>query len=127
MRANPIGAGPASVCENIWRDTASMTTKVNATATQLKPLGDRLVVKPSEREEMTKSGIVLPDTAKERPQEGTVLAVGPGRTLDDGTREPMELSVGQKILFQKYAGTEFKLDEEELLILSQKDILAVIE
>jgi chaperonin GroES len=76
---------------------------------------------------MTKSGIVLPDTAKERPQEGTVLAVGPGRTLDDGTREPMELSVGQKILFQKYAGTEFKLDEDELLILSQKDILAVIE
>jgi chaperonin GroES len=104
-----------------------MATKVSATATQLKPLGDRLVVKPSERDEMTKSGIVIPDTAKERPQEGTVLAVGPGRTLDDGTREPMELSVGQKILFQKYAGTEFKLDEEELLILSQKDILAVIE
>jgi chaperonin GroES len=104
-----------------------MATKVKATTTQLKPLGDRLVVKPSEREEMTKSGIVLPDTAKERPQEGTVLAVGPGRTLDDGTREPMELSVGQKILFQKYAGTEFKLDEEDLLILSQKDILAVIE
>ena len=104
-----------------------MTTSVNATATQLKPLGDRLVVKPTAREEMTKRGIVIPDTAKERPQEGTVLAVGPGRTLDDGTREPMELAVGQKILFQKYAGTEFKLDEEELLILSQKDILAVIE
>jgi chaperonin GroES len=86
-----------------------------------------LVVKPTEREEMTKSGIVLPDTAKERPQEGTVLAVGPGRTLDDGSREPMELTVGQKVLFQKYAGTEFKLDEEELLILSQKDILAVID
>jgi chaperonin GroES len=76
---------------------------------------------------MTKSGIVLPDTAKERPQEGTVLSVGPGRTLDDGSREPMEVSEGQKVLFQKYAGTEFKLDEEELLILSQKDILAVIE
>jgi chaperonin GroES len=104
-----------------------MAKTVTATTTQLKPLGDRLVVKPTPREEMTKSGIVLPDTAKERPQEGTVLAVGPGRTLDDGTREPMELSVGQKILFQKYAGTEFKLDEDELLILSQKDILAVIE
>jgi chaperonin GroES len=104
-----------------------MTTTVSGTATQLKPLGDRLVVKPTPREEMTKSGIVLPDTAKERPQEGTVLAAGPGRTLDDGTREAMEVSVGQKILFQKYAGTEFKLDEEELLILSQKDILAVIE
>jgi chaperonin GroES len=103
-----------------------MATKV-ATKTKLRPLGDRLVVKPSEREEMTKCGIVLPDTAKERPQEGTILAVGPGRTLDDGSREPIEVIVGQKILFQKYAGTEFKLDEEELLILSQKDILAVIE
>ena len=104
-----------------------MTTTVSATAARLKPLGDRLVVKPTPREEMTKSGIVLPDTAKERPQEGTVLAVGPGRTLDDGSREPMEVREGQKVLFQKYAGTEFKLDDEELLILSQKDILAVIE
>jgi chaperonin GroES len=104
-----------------------MTTTVSGTATRLMPLGDRLVVKPTPRDEMTKSGIVLPDTAKERPQEGTVLAVGPGRILDDGKREPMELSEGQKVLFQKYAGTEFKLDDEELLILSQKDILAVIE
>ncbi|MGH2456472.1 MAG: co-chaperone GroES [Candidatus Limnocylindria bacterium] len=104
-----------------------MATSVSGTATQLKPLGDRLVVKPTPREEMTKSGIVLPDTAKERPQEGTVLSVGPGRTLDDGTREAMEVQAGQKVLFQKYAGTEFKLDEDELLILSQKDILAVIE
>jgi len=103
-----------------------MATKV-ATKTKLRPLGDRLVVKPSEREEMTKSGIVLPDTVKERPQEGTILAVGPGRTLDDGTKEPIEVAVGQKILFQKYAGTEFKLDDEDLLILSQKDVLAVIE
>jgi chaperonin GroES len=104
-----------------------MTTTVTGTATQLKPLGDRLVVRPTPREEMTKSGIVLPDTAKERPQEGTILAAGPGRVLDDGNREPMEVSVGQKVLFQKYAGTEFKLDDEELLILSQKDILAVVE
>ena len=104
-----------------------MTSKVSDTATKLKPLGDRLVVKPTPREEMTKSGIVLPDTAKERPQEGTVLSVGPGRTLDDGSREEMEVSEGQKVLFQKYGGTEFKLDDEDLLILSQKDILAVIE
>ena len=103
-----------------------MATKV-ASETTLKPLGDRLVVKPMAREEMTKSGIVLPDTVKERPQEGTILAVGPGRTLDDGTREAMDVEVGQKILFQKYAGTEFKLDDEELLILSQKDVLAVIQ
>ncbi|MEP6681295.1 MAG: co-chaperone GroES [Chloroflexota bacterium] len=104
-----------------------MASTLTATATQLKPLGDRIVVKPTPREEMTKSGIVLPDTAKERPQEGTILSVGPGRTLDDGKREPMEVTAGQKVLFQKYAGTEFKLDEEDLLILSQKDILAVLE
>jgi len=104
-----------------------MTSTVSGTATQLKPLGDRLVVRPAQREEMTKSGIVLPDTAKERPQEGTVLSVGPGRTLDDGKLEKMEVREGQKVLFQKYAGTEFKLDEEDLLILSQKDVLAVIE
>ena len=104
-----------------------MTTTVTATATTLKPLGDRLVIRPTPREEMTKSGIILPDTAKERPQEGTVLSVGPGRILDDGTREAMDVSAGQKVLFQKYAGTEFKLDEEELLILSAKDVLAVIE
>jgi chaperonin GroES len=104
-----------------------MTTTVTATATTLKPLGDRLVIRPTPRDEMTKSGIVLPDTAKERPQEGTILSVGPGRILDDGTREAMDVSAGQKVLFQKYAGTEFKLEEEELLILSQKDVLAVIE
>jgi chaperonin GroES len=104
-----------------------MATTVTASATTLKPLGDRLVVRPTPREEMTKSGIVLPDTAKERPQEGTVLSIGPGRTLDDGTREAMDVAAGQKVLFQKYAGTEFKLDEEELLILSQKDVLAIIE
>jgi len=104
-----------------------MTQSVSATATQLKPLGDRLVVKPTPREEMTKSGLVLPDTAKERPQEGTVIAAGPGKILDDGSREAMDVAVGQKILFQKYAGTEFKLEEDELLILSQKDVLAVIE
>ncbi len=104
-----------------------MAKKVSTPKSRLKPLGDRLVVKPAPREEMTKSGIVLPDTVKERPQEGTVLSVGPGRILDDGSREAIDVSVGQRILFQKYAGTEFKLDEEDLLILSQKDILAVIE
>jgi chaperonin GroES len=104
-----------------------MATTVSGTTTQLKPLGDRLVVKPTPREETTKSGIVLPDTAKERPQEGTVLSVGPGRLLDDGKREERDLQPGQKVIFQKYAGTEFKLDDEELLILSQKDVLAIVE
>jgi len=75
---------------------------------------------------MTKSGIVIPDTVKERPQEGTVLAVGPGRILDDGKREQMDLKQGDKVLYAKYAGTEFKLDDEELLIVSQKDILAIV-
>jgi chaperonin GroES len=94
---------------------------------KLRPLGDRVVVKPTPREEMTKSGIVLPDTAKEKPQEGTIIAVGPGRILDDGTREAMDLKAGHTVLYAKYAGTEFKLDGEELLIVSQKDILAIVE
>ncbi len=101
-----------------------------ATATaskKLRPLGDRVVVKPSAREEMTKSGIVLPDTAKEKPQEGSILAVGPGRILDDGKREPMDVKVGQMVLYGKYAGTEFKVDGDDLLIVSQKDILAIVE
>jgi chaperonin GroES len=97
-----------------------------ATATSLKPLGDRVVVKPTPREEMTKSGIVLPDTAKEKPQEGSILAVGPGRILDDGKREAMDVKVGDKVLYGKYAGTEFKVEDDELLIVSQKDILAIV-
>ena len=98
-----------------------------ATSSKLRPLGDRVVVKPTPREEMTKSGIVLPDTAKEKPQEGTVIAAGPGRTLDDGKREAMDVKEGQKVLYAKYAGTEFKIDGDELLIVSQKDILAIVE
>ncbi len=99
-----------------------------ATASKkLRPLGDRVVLKPTAREEMTKSGIVLPDTAKEKPQEGMILAIGPGRVLDDGTREAMDVKVGNKVLYGKYAGTEFKVDGDELLIVSQKDILAIVE
>jgi chaperonin GroES len=97
-----------------------------ASATKLRPLGDRVVIQPTPREEMTKSGIVLPDTAKEKPQEGSVLAVGPGRILDDGKREAVDVKVGDKVLYAKYAGTEFKVDGDELLIVSQKDILAVV-
>ena len=98
-----------------------------ASSTKLRPLGDRVVIKPTPREEMTKSGIVLPDTAKEKPQEGEILAVGPGKTLDDGSREAMDVAVGNKVLYAKYAGTEFKVDSDELLIVSQKDILAIVE
>jgi chaperonin GroES len=95
-------------------------------ATKLQPLGDRVVVKPTPREEMTKSGIVLLDTAKEKPQEGTILAIGPGAFDNDGKRIAMDVEVGQKVLYGKYAGTEFKLDDDELLIVSQKDILAIV-
>src|SRR3981081_958941 len=93
---------------------------------QLRPLGDRVVVKPVEREEKTKSGVVLPDPAKEKPQEGIVQAGGTGRILDNGTKVPMELKVGDKVLYAKYAGNEFKLDEVEYLIVSEKDVLAVL-
>ena len=96
------------------------------TATKLQPLGDRVVVKPTPRDEMTKSGIVLPDTAKEKPQEGEILAVGPGAFDNDGKRVAMDVKVGQKVLYGKYAGTEFKIEDDELLIVSQKDILAVV-
>ena len=90
------------------------------------PLGDRVVIKPLGREETTKSGIVLPDTAKEKPQRGTVVAAGPGRKDDDGDRIELDVKVGDQVLFAKYSGTEFKLDDEELLILAEKDILAVV-
>ena len=95
-------------------------------ANKLHPLGDRVVIEPTPREEMTKSGIVLPDTAKEKPQEGKIISVGPGRILEDGKREQMDVKKGDKVLYAKYAGTEFKVDGEEYLIVSQKDILAVV-
>ena len=105
-----------------------MATQGNGTGTaaKLTPLGDRVVVQPSEREETTKSGIVIPDTAKEKPQRGTVIAVGQGRRDDDGDRIPLDVEVGQEVLFAKYGGTEFKLEDEEYLILAERDILAVV-
>ena len=93
---------------------------------KVRPLGDRAVVKPVEKEEKTKSGIVIPDTAKEKPQEGIVEAVGTGRVLDSGTKMPMELKVGDKVLYARYSGNEFKLDDIEYLIISEKDVLAIV-
>jgi len=90
----------------------------------LAPLGERLVVKPSEQETTTSSGIILPDTAKEKPQEGEVIAAGPGRLNDDGKRIALEVAVGDKIIYSKYAGTEYKVDGEEYLILRESDVLA---
>jgi len=92
----------------------------------IRPVGDRVVVKPINREEVTRGGIVIPDTAKEKPQEGTVIAVGSGRLLDNGDRAPLEVREGDRVLFAKYGGTEFKLDGEEYLVLRESDILAVL-
>jgi chaperonin GroES len=103
-----------------------MAESATRTKTNIRPLGDRVVVKAVEREEQTKSGIYLPDTAKEKPQEAIVLAVGPGKVLDNGTRVPIDLKKGDRILYSKYAGTEIKQGTEEYLILRDSDILAII-
>lgn len=95
---------------------------------EFKPLGDRVIVEPMQQEEMTASGIYVPETAKEKPQEGTVLAVGPGRLLDNGERAPMDVEEGNRVLFAKYAGTEFSVNRDKtVLILNERDILAVVE
>jgi chaperonin GroES len=93
----------------------------------LKPIGDRIVVRPKSAEETTKSGIILPDTAKERPQEGEVMAVGTGRIMDDGTVVALSVKVGDTVLFSKYGGTEVKIGGEEYIILREDDVLAVLE
>jgi len=92
----------------------------------IKPLGERLLVKPIVAEQKTAGGIVLPDTAKEKPQQGQVLAVGSGKILDNGTRIPMEVKVGDKVLYSKYAGTEIKIEDEDLLILMERDVHAIL-
>jgi chaperonin GroES len=119
--ATATKAKPVRASRSPRRATAPLITK------KLRPLGDKVVVQPTPREETTKSGIVIPDTAKEKPQEGMVLAVGPGRVLEDGQRELMDLMPGDAVLYAKYGGTEFKLNGEDLLIISGKDILAVVE
>lgn len=93
-------------------------------AIKLQPLGDRVVVQPSEEEEITKGGIILPDTAKEKPQRGVIIAVGPGRLDEEGKRIPMEVKKGDKVIYSKYAGSEIKQDDKEVLILRESDILA---
>ncbi len=93
---------------------------------RIRPLGDRVVIRPANKEEVSAAGVILPDTAKEKPQKGTIVAAGPGRVLDDGTRQVPEVSVGEEVLYAKYAGTEVKFEGEEYLILSEKDILAIV-
>ena len=94
---------------------------------RLRPLGDRVVVEPIEKEERTPSGIILPETAKEKPQEGKVIAVGPGRLNDQGQRIPLDIKEGDRVIFAKYAGTEVKLNDKKYLILRESDIMAVVE
>lgn len=96
-------------------------------ALKLKPLADRLVVEPTEQEEMTAGGIYVPETAKEKPQKGKVIAVGPGRKDDDGKRIPMDVAEGDRVLYARYGGTEFKLEDKKYLILKESDVLAVLE
>jgi len=100
---------------------------VTVASNQVKPLADRVLIRAVEREERTKGGIVLPDTAKEKPQMGKVLAVGSGRLLENGQRQPLDVQVGQRILFAKYSGTEIKVDGEDLLLITERDILAIVE
>ncbi len=100
---------------------------MSTVSVKIRPLGDRVLVKPLAREAVTKTGIVLPDTAKEKPQEGEILAVGPGKVLDNGKRTTLEVQVGQRVLFAKYAGTEVKIDNEELLILRESDVMGIVE
>jgi chaperonin GroES len=102
-------------------------TMASATAIKLRPMGDRVVVRPAAQEQTTRSGIVLPDTSKEKPQRGEIIAAGKGRLNEDGDRVEMDVKVGDIVLFAKYAGTEFKHEDEDLLILSEKDILAILE
>ena len=94
---------------------------------KIKPLGDRILIKPLKAEEKTKGGIILPDTAKEKPQEGKVIAVGKGKTLESGKVESLEVKVGDKVLYGKYSGTEIKIEGEEHLIVKEEDVLAIIE
>ena len=96
------------------------------TTVKFVPLGERIIIKPTEQEQTTKGGIYLPDTAKEKPQEGEVVGVGPGRVTDDGTRIPMELAVGDRVIYSKYAGTEYKDGDDEYLIMRESDVLAKI-
>ena len=108
------------------QEDSALSTEIENKST-LRPLADRVVIRPLPREEKTKSGLVLPDLTKEKPQEGTIVAAGPGRFNDAGVREPMDVKVGDKVVFQKYAGMDFKVEGQEFLIVAAKDILAIIE
>jgi chaperonin GroES len=121
---NGVSTLTGRVLKNAHKLKAVNKERRNSMATKLQPLADRVLVKPVEKEEKTKSGIYLPDTAKEKPQEGEIMAVGPGKLTDDGKRIPMDLKVGDRVIYAKYGGTEIKVDDEDLIILRESDILA---
>jgi chaperonin GroES len=125
---DPRDGGPPGHFAHAREDLSARGSQNVTTATKvaIKPLEDRIVVQPSDAEQTTASGLVIPDTAKEKPQEGVVLAVGPGR-FEDGTRVPLDVSVGDTVIYSKYGGTEVKYNNEEYLVLSARDVLAVIE
>ena len=126
-QSGPRDGGPSPHPPHAREDLCERESEVTtATKVAIKPLEDRIVVQPSDAEQTTASGLVIPDTAKEKPQEGTVLAVGPGR-FEDGARVPLDVAVGDTVIYSKYGGTEVKYDGEEYLVLSARDVLAVIE
>jgi chaperonin GroES len=121
-KSRPAAKNGARAAKPVYRAAAKA-----AAATKLVPLHDRIVIKPVVQEEVLASGIVIPDTAKEKPQQGEVIAVGPGRLDENGKRVPMDVAVGDRVLYAKYTGQEVKIDQEELIVLSEKDVLAKVK
>ena len=119
IKSRPISRNGAS--------KAKVASKAKAPSTKLVPLHDRIVIRPQVQEEVLASGIVIPDTAKEKPQQGTVIAAGPGRLDDNGKRVQMDVKIGDRVLYAKYTGQEVKIDQEELIVISEKDVLAKVE
>jgi chaperonin GroES len=121
IKSKPVSRNGASKAK------VALKVKAKAASTKLVPLHDRIVIRPQVQEEVLASGIVIPDTAKEKPQQGTVIAAGPGRLDDNGKRVQMDVKVGDRVLYAKYTGQEVKIDQEELIVLAEKDVLAKVE
>jgi chaperonin GroES len=125
IKSKPVSRNGASKAKIAPK--ARVAPKAKAASTKLVPLHDRIVIRPVVQEEVLASGIVIPDTAKEKPQQGTVIAAGPGRLDDNGKRVQMDVKVGDRVLYAKYTGQEVKIDQEELIVLAEKDVLAKVE
>ena len=127
MAKAAVASKPAAKVKSKIKSISSKPTNSKSASSKLVPLHDRIVIRPVVQEETLASGIVIPDTAKEKPQQGVVIAVGPGRLDDNGKRIQMDLRVGDRVLYAKYTGQEVKIDREELIVLSEKDVLAKVE